>query len=115
MHLLHFFLVVLLGLLAPATTTATATAAVPGKRDDVTTRNVGQDLSLTAENDLAARQADLSMILLRWDVVCGTLPNTEEAPGEKRGSKIFLTSGHCRTWFKCKSDGKDLGDSIHFH
>lgn len=106
MHLLHFILLVLLGLLAPSA------ASVPGQ---MATGNVDR----TVGNDLAARQAYPSELLLTYKLKCAVDPKTETAPNYKgtqgrRGTK-FLKDSFCRRYWKCLSDGKELWDAIYVH
>ncbi|KAI7783967.1 hypothetical protein LA080_010992 [Diaporthe eres] len=100
MHLLHFILLVLLGLLAPSA------ASVPGQ---TATGSVGQDLDRAVGNDLAARQGYPSELLLTYKLKCALDPKTEKAPNYKgtqgrKGTK-FLKDSFCRRYWKCLSDG----------
>ncbi|KAL2280488.1 hypothetical protein FJTKL_12479 [Diaporthe vaccinii] len=110
MHLLHFILLVLLGLLAPSA------ASVPGQ---TATGSVGQDLDRAVGNDLAARQGYPSELLLTYKLKCALDPKTEKAPNYKgtqgrKGTK-FLKDSFCRRYWKCLSDGKELWDVIYVH
>ncbi|KAH8745656.1 hypothetical protein F5883DRAFT_529453 [Diaporthe sp. PMI_573] len=62
MHLLHFILLVLLGLLAPST------PAVAGQMVGMAAGNVGQDLDRTVGNDLEAGQAFSEDLLLTYEL-----------------------------------------------
>lgn len=64
MHLLHFILLVLLGLLAPST------PAVAGQMVGMAAGNVGQDLDRTVGNDLEAGQAFSEDLLLTYELRC---------------------------------------------
>lgn len=103
MNLLHFILLVLLGLLAPSA------GAAPHQMTDVTADNTLPDLGRTVGKDLAARQGYPSALLLRWDLKCGSDPKTPFAP-YLEGK--YLTASYCKNWFDCKPDGKELRGAI---
>lgn len=107
MRLFHFFLLVLLGLLAPSA------ASEPGQM----AAGNDEDLDRTVGNHLAARQGYPSDLLLHYKLKCALDPKTENAPNYKgtqgrRGTK-FLKDSFCRRYYKCLSDGKELWDAIY--
>lgn len=109
MHLVHFILLVLLGLLAPFA------ASAPGQMVDAAT----EDLDRTVGNQLSAPQSFPENILVKWELKCALDPdNTEKAPNSKSkyGTKDgFLKDSWCRRYYKCASDGKELWDAICVH
>lgn len=103
MHLLHFILLVLLGLLTPSM--AAISRQVDGGLD---TRNINQDLDRTTGKELADR-GNLDNILLKYQLHCFPVPKQAKAPSAPGGKgPTFVKDSFCFQWIDCKPDGKEV-------